>query len=317
MGKVLVTRPMPDIVIERLTHAHDVSVRKHVAPMSSSEMIASLRDFDVVMPTLGDAYCADIFDAVGTPRCQLLANFGVGFNHIDVAAAHGLGIQVTNTPGAVTDATADIALTLILMTARRAGEGERLVRRNGWDGWNPMQLLGQHVTGKTLGVVGMGRIGEAIARRCHFGFEMNVVFHNRSSKEPGFPARQLETIEAVASQADFLVVAVPGGSDTRHLIDKQVFGATKPNAIFVNISRGEVVKEADLVEALTKGEIAGAGLDVYEFEPEVPDALKSMEQVTLLPHLGTATLEVRTQMGLMAAKNILTFLAEGTLLNPV
>lgn len=317
MARLLVTRPMPQAVIERLSVAHDVMTRDSVGPMSEEEMVASLRDFDAVVPTLGDVYSEKVFDAVQEPRCRLLANFGVGFNHIDVIAARKVGIEVSNTPGAVTDATADIALTLLLMTARRAGEGERLVRADLWNGWNPMQLLGNHVSGKTLGIIGMGRIGQAIARRCHYGFGMEVVFHNRSRKTTEMPARQLDTIESVAAAADFLIAAVPGGADTHHLIGAEAFAAMPAHGIFVNISRGEVVDEAALIAALKSGEIAGAGLDVYEFEPNVPDALKAMEQVTLLPHMGTATLEVRTEMGLMAAENVLSFLAEGALLNPV
>jgi lactate dehydrogenase-like 2-hydroxyacid dehydrogenase len=167
-----------------------------------------------------------------------------------------------------------------------------------------------HVSGKTLGVIGMGRIGQAIAHRCHHGFGMELVFHNRSPKTLGIPARQLDTMEAVAAAADVLVVAVPGGADTHHLIGASVFAAMRPDAFFVNIARGDVVDEAALIAALQGGELAGAGLDVYEFEPDVPDALKQMENVTLLPHLGTAALEVRTAMGQMAVDNLIAF-AEG------
>ncbi|MFM2355536.1 MAG: hypothetical protein RLZZ528_1272, partial [Pseudomonadota bacterium] len=178
--KLLITRVLPDSVIDAARARFDVTWRDRTDAMSRDDMVASLRDFDAVLPTLGDLYRAEIFATVPSPRCRLLANFGVGYNHIDAVAAKAAGIAVTNTPGAVTDATADIALTLMLMSARRASEGERLVRSGRWQGWHPTQMLGLHLTGKTIGIVGMGRIGKAIARRAHFGFGMEVVFHNRS-----------------------------------------------------------------------------------------------------------------------------------------
>ena len=222
-------------------------------------------------------FSAEVFEEAEGSRCRILANFGVGYNHIDVAAARAAGIAVTNTPGAVTDATADIALMLILMSARRAGEGERMLRAGRWAGWNPTQMLGTHVTGKTVGIVGMGRIGQAIARRCHFGFGMEVVYHNRSEKAVEMPARQLESVEAVAAAADFLVLAVPGGAETRHIVGEAVLAAMKPSAHLVNIARGDVVDEAALIDALKAGRIAGAGLDVYEREPEVPEVMRKMD----------------------------------------
>ncbi len=245
-----------------------------------------------MLPTLGDLFKADVFADVPSPRARILANFGVGYNHIDAEAARAAGIAVTNTPGAVTDATADVALTLILMTARRAGEGERTLRAGQWTGWHPVQYLGTHVTGKTVGIIGMGRIGKAIARRCHFGFGMEVVFHNRSAvADPGLPARQVPIEQAMA--ADFVVAAVPGSPATRHMINAETLALMAPHGIFVNIARGDVVDEAALVAALQAGRIRGAGLDVYEFEPKVHPGLLAMENVTLLPHLGTAVLEVR------------------------
>ncbi|QDY70199.1 D-glycerate dehydrogenase [Qingshengfaniella alkalisoli] len=303
------TRPLPDKVLEKASEHFEAVMRPSTTPLSDEELTGALMDFDAVLPTLGDLFSADVFDAVGGHcRAQILANFGVGYNHIDVHAARAVRVEVTNTPGAVTDATADIALTLMLMASRRAGEGERLVRSGDWEGWHPTQMLGQHVTGKTLGVVGMGRIGKAIAKRAHHGFDMDVVFFNRSTVEDaGVPARQLETLEGVAKTADFVVVSVPGGADTHHLIDAKMFSAMKATGVFVNISRGDVVDEKALVSALKKGKIASAGLDVYENEPEVPQALMGMENVVLLPHLGTAALEVREQMGLMAVDNLIAF----------
>ena len=315
--KLLITRTMPDRVLEAARARFDVTVRAtESGVLSPAELRASLQDYDVVMPTLGDRYQADVFDDVPGPRARLLANFGVGYNHIDVEAAAKAGVAVTNTPGAVTDATADIALALILMTARRLGEGERILRAGNWQGWGPTQMLGTHVTGKSVGIIGMGRIGKAIARRCHFGFGMEVAFHNRSPvADAGVPARQVAMDEAMAQ--DFVVVAVPGGKATHHLIGPAAFAAMKPSGIFINIARGDVVNEGALIAALAEGRIAGAGLDVYEFEPSVPPALMAMENVTLLPHLGTAALEVRENMGMMAVENLIAHLEGRDLPNRV
>lgn len=315
MKKVYVTRKLPRPVLDVLDARFDLTVRDDTRPMSQDAIQKVLAEFDAVLPTLGDALGSQAFCAA--PRTKLLANFGVGYNHIDVAAARAAGIAVTNTPGAVTDATADIAVMLILMTCRRAGEGERLLRAGQWAGWHPTQLLGFHVTGKTLGIVGMGRIGKAIAARCHNGFGMDIVFHNRSPvADPGIPARQLETLEAVMQTADIVVIAVPGGPGTRHLISTAQFAAMKPTGFLVNIARGDVIDEAALVAALDAGDIAGAGLDVYEYEPEVAVGLLALEQVTLLPHLGTAALEVRTAMGMIAADNLFAWDEGRPLPNP-
>ena len=315
--KLWITRPMTAEVEARARAEFEVEIRENTLPLTADEMHRALTEFDVVVPTLGDLFSAEVFAAVPEPRCKLLANFGVGYNHIDVAAAQGAGVQVTNTPGAVTDATADVAMTLLLMTARRAGEGERLVRSGAWEGWHPTQMLGHHATGKTVGIVGMGRIGQAIARRCHFGFGMDVAYVARSDKTLEFPATRAESLKSLAAAVDFLVLAVPGGAETRHLVDADVLRAMKPSAILINIARGEVVDQAALIAALEGGEIAGAGLDVYEFEPEVPVQLIRMEHVTLLPHLGTATEEVRSSMGHMALDNVAAFWAGKTPPNPV
>jgi gluconate 2-dehydrogenase len=308
MARLLVTRPLPKLVLNAVRAQFDTLVRESTAPLSTSELHASLREFDAVLPTLGDQYSAEVFAAVPDPRCRILANFGVGYNHIDAQAAQAAGIVATNTPGAVTDATADIALTLMLMTARRAGEGERMLRAGEWTGWHPTQLLGLHMTGKCLGIIGMGRIGKAIARRAHFGFGMEVVFFNRSPvPDAGVPARQVAGVHDVMAAADVVVMAVPGGPATRHLIDAEALALMQPHALLVNISRGDVVHEAALIDALEAGRIAGAGLDVYEFEPKVPERLRALENVVLLPHLGTAALEVREAMGLMAVENLRAF----------
>ncbi|SHI65298.1 hydroxypyruvate reductase [Shimia gijangensis] len=310
MKTLLVTRPLPQTILDNLAYHYEVSVRDRNTPLTDEELRNALRGFDAVLPTLGDMFEASVFFDVPNPKCRILANFGVGFNHIDAKAAAEFGIAVTNTPGAVTDATADIAMTLMLMSARRAGEGERLVRSGQWTGWHPTQMLGMHLSGKTVGIVGMGRIGQAIAQRCFFGFGMRVQFVNRSPRRMEFDTQQVETIEKMAGQVDVLVAAIPGGPETRHLIGQSVLNAMQPHSYFINISRGDVVDEAALVEALENGSIAGAGLDVYENEPVIPEALKTLENVTLLPHLGTAALEVRVNMGQMAVNNLEAF-AEG------
>ena len=312
MKRVLLTRPLPDRVVEAARTHFEVELRDDPAPLKLGQMRGALALYDGVLPTLGDMFSAEVFADANNPRCKILANFGVGYNHIDAAAARAAGISVTNTPGAVTDATADIAMTLILMSARRAGEGERMVRAGKWPGWNPTQMLGLHVSGKTVGIIGMGRIGQAIAQRCHFGFGMDVIYYNRSPKAMEFPARQVESLEALAAEADIVVVAVPGGAETHHIVGAPVFEAMKPSGHFINIARGDVVDEAALIAALQVGAFAGAGLDVYEKEPVVPEALKAMENVTLLPHLGTAALEVREAMGLMAVENLRAFFAGET-----
>jgi lactate dehydrogenase-like 2-hydroxyacid dehydrogenase len=313
---LLISRRLPDSVMEAAATRFDVTCRKVTTPMDHAECVAALRDYDIILPTLGDAFRAAAFAEAGIPRTKLLANFGVGYNHIDVAAARAAGIAVTNTPGAVTDATADIAMTLILMTARRAGEGERMVRAGQWSGWHPTQMLGMHVSGRTVCIIGMGRIGQAIAKRCHFGFGCKVVYANRSPKSVDFPATQMPLSAALAA-ADIVVLATPGGAETHHLMGKDAFAAMRPHAIFVNIARGDVVDEAALIAALQAGQIGGAGLDVYEFEPAVPPDLMAMENVTLLPHLGTAALDVREDMGRMALENCIAFAEGRALPNPV
>ncbi|WGR61241.1 D-glycerate dehydrogenase [Paracoccus ferrooxidans] len=304
--KLLVTRRMTQAAEHALSARFETEILDRRDGLSVEEAAQALADYDAIMPTLGDRFTAEAFQA--RPRCRLLANFGAGYNHIDVAAAAAAGIAVTNTPDAVTEATADIALTLILMTARRAGEGERLLRRGAWTGWEPTQLLGRHVTGCTVGIIGMGRIGKAIARRCHFGFGMEVLFHNRSVVSSlDFPARQVADLDELLAQSDFAVVAVPGGAETRHMIGAHELERLGPRSYLVNIARGDVVEEAALVQALAQGRIAGAGLDVYEFEPKVAPALCAMENVTLLPHLGTAAEEVRTAMAMRALNNLVAF----------
>ncbi|SHJ69381.1 gluconate 2-dehydrogenase [Palleronia salina] len=307
MKKLFISRWLPDETHAKLEAIFDVThVDRPLTPEAARERMA---EFDAMLCCIGDDLSEAAFE--GDPRCRLIANYGVGFNHIAVEAARAKGITVTNTPGAVTDGTADIAMTLILMTRRRAGEGERLLRRGEWEGWHPGALLGEKVTGAHLGIVGMGRIGKAIAARCHQGFGMEVSFYNRSRVEdPGVPATQVEDLKDLASRVDILVLAVPASPQTHHLIDAEVLGAMRPDACLVNIARGDVVDESALIEVLERGGIAGAGLDVYEHEPHVPDALKCMERVTLLPHMGTSVMDVRLIMGEVILEDLRAF-AEG------
>ena len=305
MKRLLITRLLPQANLAAARARFDVTLRDQTDGLTVKEAAAALRDYDAILPTLGDQFTAETF--AGDIRCGVLANFGVGYNHIDTDAAARAGVAVSNTPDVVTDATADIGMTLILSTCRRAGEGERLVRAGKWGGWGPTQMLGTHVTGKTVGIVGMGRIGQAVARRCYFGFEMAVKYFNRSRKTVDFPATQVETLADLMRSCDIIVVTVPGGGGNTHLIDAKALAAMKPTGIFINIARGDVVDEDALIAALQSGQISGAGLDVFAREPIVPDALCAMENVFLLPHLGTSALEVREAMGQMALDNIIAW----------
>lgn len=310
-SRVLFTRILPDKVMDEADKLFDLTVRDSAIPMTEAEAIQSLEEYDAIVPTLGDDFNTDVFPKANNLRCKILANFGAGYNHIEVSAAKDNGVTVTNTPGAVTDATADIALSLILMTARRTVEGDRIVRANLWTGWKPTEMLGTHVTGQTLGIIGMGRIGKAIAKRCQAGFDMKVIFFNRSRvADPGVAATQLNSAEEVVAKANFVVVAVRSGPESYHLIDQSLLSAMRNDGILINISRGDVVDEQALIQALSTNQIAGAGLDVYEFEPEVPDELKTMENVVLLPHLGTSVLAVREDMGMMVINNLKAYFTD-------
>ncbi|EAR49857.1 D-isomer specific 2-hydroxyacid dehydrogenase family protein [Oceanicola granulosus HTCC2516] len=308
MKTLFISRTPLDPVVEAARESFDVTLGDAVLDEAGATRV--LETYDVAIPTIGDAFTAAAFDAAGEIRCRMLANFGVGYSHIDVEAARRHGVTVSNTPDVLTDATADIGLTLLLATARRAGEGERLLRAGKWGGFGPQATLGTHVTGKVVGIVGMGRIGQAVARRCHYGFGMEVLYHNRSPKDAGLPARQVGSLAELMGAADFVVVTVPGGAATTGLIDAAALAAMKPEGILVNIARGEVVDEDALIDALERGAIAGAGLDVYTHEPHVPERLRALENCVLLPHLGSATRETRIAMGLMAVDNARAF-AEG------
>jgi lactate dehydrogenase-like 2-hydroxyacid dehydrogenase len=241
----------------------------------------------------------------------MLANFGVGFNHIDTNAAKARGLTVSNTPDVLTEATADIAMTLLLMVSRRAGEGERHVRSGVWTGWRPTHMLGTQVSGKTLGLIGMGRIARAVARRAHSGFGMRIIFHDpyppSSQEAAALGAEPRETLEQVLQEADFISLHCPATPETHHLMNRERLALMRRSAYLINTARGDIVDEAALVEALADGTIAGAGLDVYEREPQIAPELLTMENVVLFPHLGSATQETRIAMGQRAVENLRLF----------
>ncbi len=307
--RILVTRRWPAAAEAALAERFEVTLNEADVPMTADQLRQALADYDAVLPTVSDKLPAAVFE--GEIRTKILGNFGVGYNHIDIAAAKAKGIAVTNTPGVLTDCTADIAMLLLLDVARRGGEGDRQVRANEWKGWCPTHMIGTKVSGKTVGIIGFGRIGKAFAQRCHFGFGMDVVFYNRSKVDEAeavrYGARQLATVDDVLAAADFVSLHCPGGAENRHLMNAERFAATKKGAFLINTARGDVVDEAALIAALRDGTIRGAGLDVYEAEPQVPEALKAMENVVLLPHLGSATEETRTAMGMKVVENVAAF----------
>jgi lactate dehydrogenase-like 2-hydroxyacid dehydrogenase len=293
-----------------LAERFDVTLNGNDSPLGEYELRLALSTYDAVLPTVSDRLPVAVFE--GAPVVtKILGNFGVGYNHIDISAARAKGIAVTNTPGVLTDCTADIAVLLLLSVARRGGEGERQLRGGEWTGWCPTHMIGTKVTGKTVGIIGFGRIGKAFAQRCHFGFGMDVVFFNRSTVDPAeaarYGARQLPTIEDVLAAADFVSLHCPGGAENRHLINAARLSTMKPNAFLINTARGDVVDEMALIAALEAGTIRGAGLDVYEAEPDVPKELRRMENVMVLPHLGSATEETRTAMGMKVVDNVTAF----------
>ena len=308
--RILVTRRWPEAVERILADRFDTTFNQDDTPLTASQLSDAFRQFDAVLPTVSDKLPASVFPEADV-RTKLLANFGVGFSHIDIDAARARGVTVTNTPGVLTDCTADIALSLLLAVARRAGEGERQLRAGEWAGWCPTHMIGAKVSGKTIGIIGMGRIGKATARRAHFGFDMKVVFYNRSKVDDettrAMGARQLASVEEVLAEADFVSLHCPGGAENRHLINAARLRAMKPGAFLINTARGDVVDQQALVEALESGTIAGAGLDVYDGEPAVPAALLRLENVVLLPHLGSATEETRVAMGMRAVDNLTAF----------
>jgi len=308
--KVLLTRRWPSEVEHYLSQRYDLTVNEQDTPMDATALREALASNDAVCPTVTDKLTADILSAASA---RILGNYGVGFSHIDIPACKRLGITVTNTPDILTDATAELAITLMLMTARRTGEGERQVRANQWPGWAPTRMIGADVTGKTLGLIGFGRIGQSTARKAHHGFGMKILYYSRKRATPEVESKtggqHCPTLNDLLENADFVSLHCPGGAETRHLLDAPRLDRMKRTAFLINTARGEVVDESALAEALRNRVIAGAGLDVYEHEPRVPEAFIGLENVVLLPHLGSATLETRVAMGMRVAENLERFFA--------
>ena len=307
---VTVTRRLPDQVERLLVDAFDTRLNHDDHAFTAAELRAALGSSDAVLCTLTDRVTGDVL-SVEPLRSRILANFGVGVNHIDLATARARGLVVTNTPGVLTECAADLTLALILMLLRRLGEGERELREGRWTGWRPTHLLGGRVSGQTLGIIGFGRIGQAVARRASRGFGMRVLAFSPTPPRPETlaecGAEPRDSVNEVLSEAGIVSLHCPLTADTRHLINATRLGQMRPDAVLINTARGGIVDEAALVAALRAGTIAGAGLDVYDGEPAVRPDLLSLENVVLLPHLGSATRETRLAMGMRALTNLQAF----------
>lgn len=310
--RVLLTRRWPQPIESLLADDFALTVNQSDEPLDDAALLKALNNHDAVCPTVTDKLSAELIDAAAS-GVRLLANYGVGYNHIALEAAERNTICVTNTPGVLTEATADLTMTLLLMAARRAGEGERLARSGNWQGWAPTQMLGSDVYGKTLGLIGFGRIARAVARRAHFGFGMTVRFLTPRppavSQAQACGAEAVSDLDTLLGESDFISLHCPGGAETRHLINSAALKQMKPSAFLINTARGEVVDEPALINALTANTIAGAGLDVYAREPLIGHQLSTLNNVVLLPHLGSATERTRIAMGERARQNLLAFFA--------
>lgn len=303
--KVIVTRELTDGVMRRMADLFDASLNREDRCLTRAELEAAVADTDILVPTITDRIDADLL-AKASPRLKLIANFGVGVDHIDLHAARERKILVTNTPGVLTEDTADMTMALILSVPRRLGEGEKLIRSGQWDGWKPSGMLGHRVNGKTLGIIGMGRIGRAVAKRAQ-GFGIRTIYHNRhrlpESIEAELGARFVE-LDVLFTQSDILSINCPHTAETHHLVDAHRLSQMRSDAYLVNTSRGEVLDENALIEALESGRIAGAGLDVYVNEPHVDPRFLNLANTVLLPHMGSATYEGRAAMGEKVIANI-------------
>lgn len=310
--RILITRRWPEGVERELAERYDVTFNETDEPMSTDAIRQALMDYDAVCPTVSDKVDAAALD-VKEPRAKILGSYGVGFSHIDLDAARKAGIVVTNTPEVLSGATADLAITLMLMAARRAGEGEREVRAGKWTGWRPTHMIGTEVTGGTFGVLGFGRIGREAAKRAHFGFGMKVIYYDAYPVKPEVAAEvsaeSRDSIEAVLREADVVSLHMPGGKENYHLINAERLKMMKPTAILVNSARGEIVDGVALAAALEAGTIAGAGLDVFEGEPNIVPELLQSNKAVLLPHLGSATATTRHAMGMRVIENLEAFFA--------
>jgi len=315
---VALLHPLPPAVERELLDRYELIRRERDDDPTVAELRALAGRAEAIVSTVTDMVPAEVFEVGGPLR--IVANFGVGYERIDVRAARAAGITVSNTPGALTDCTADLTIALILMVLRRAGEGERLVRGRGWTGWRPTSLLGRRVTGRALGVVGMGRIGTAVARRARHGFGMTIKYHSRTRAAPELEAElgaESLPLDRLLAEVDVVSLHCPLTRETERLIDERRLGLLGPDAVLINTARGGLVDEDALAAALGEGRIAGAGLDVFRDEPAVSPALLGLENVVLLPHLGSATIETRTAMGMKVVANLDAFFGGRPVPDPV
>ena len=306
---VVVTRRLPEVVETRLAELFDVRLRETDAPMTRAELAEAMKTCDVLVPTITDQIDNALISQAGG-RLKLIANYGAGVDHIDVATARQHGVLVSNTPGVLTDDTADMTMALLLAVTRRMPEGMAQMKNGNWDGWAPNALLGGRISGRRLGILGMGRIGQAVARRAS-AFGMQIHYHNRRRLRPeteeALQATYWESLDQMVARMDVISVNCPHTPSTFHLMNARRLKLMKPDAVIVNTSRGEVIDENALTRMLRAGEIKGAGLDVYEHGVEINPRLRELENVVLLPHMGSATLEGRIDMGEKVIINIKTF----------
>lgn len=307
---VIVTRKLPEAIETRMMELFNTKLNPDDHPLSQAELIEAVKTADVLVPTVTDRIDGRIL-AHANPNLRLIANFGTGVDHIDLAAARQRGITVTNTPGVLTEDTADMTIALILATSRRLAEGERVIRTSEWGGWSPTWMLGRRIWGKRLGIIGMGRIGTAVARRAR-AFGMSIHYHNRNRVseeiEHELEATYWESLDQMMARMDILSVNCPHTPATYHLLSARRLKLLQKHSILVNTARGEVIDENALTRMLVGGEIAGAGLDVFEHEPAVNPKLVALDNVVLLPHMGSATIEGRIDMGEKVIINIKTFI---------
>jgi glyoxylate reductase len=306
---VIVTRKLPDPIETRMMELFNCRLNLDDKPLGKPELQAAVAQADVLVPTVTDRIDAEVLAAAG-PALKLVASFGTGIDHVDLASAQQHGIFVTNTPGVLTEDTADMTMALILAVSRRLAEGERLIRSGGWTGWGPTSMLGHRIWGKRLGILGMGRIGMALARRAK-GFGLSVHYHNRrpvpEDVESALEATWWESLDQMLAHMDIVSVNCPHTPATYHLLSARRLRLLQPQAILVNTARGEIVDEEELIRLLETRAIAGAGLDVFEHEPAVDLRMRALDNVVMLPHMGSATIEGRIAMGERVIINIKTF----------
>ena len=306
---VVVTRKLPEVIETRMMELFDTRLNDSDTPLTKAALIEAVKSAQILVPTVTDRIDSSVL-AHANPELRLIANYGTGVDHIDVEAAYARGITVTNTPGVLTEDTADMTMALILAVARRLVEGERLARSGEWPGWSPTSMLGHRITGKRLGILGMGRIGTAVARRAR-GFGLAIHYHNRrrvpEALETELEATYWESLDQMLARMDIISVNCPHTPATFHLLSARRLALLRPTAIIVNTSRGEVIDEAALTRMLRNRQLAGAGLDVFEHEPAINPKLRELNKVVLLPHMGSATIEGRIDMGEKVVINIKTF----------